>query len=236
MHRELRHPVGERRGEAAHPPDQVGVAEKAILEADAVDASLGRSRAEHEAWKVDLPAMRWRVWTVVIAELALIAEVDDRLQVGGREFVDVAVDGLGVDPIEHDLERGAEWQTAPAAAADVVDTTQLDVEFSRLPEVRRPDIEGHGVPPWSFRPSVGIRRFLPPPTGPHPSSLPSQEGPGPGRDQVTPAPIAMRDQDSRRLERRLRRRNLFPGRCSKGAVEALRGPRSRRRVPCPRSG
>jgi hypothetical protein len=45
---------------------------------------------------------------VVEAELALVAEVDDFLDVGDGRLLDVPVDRVGVEAIEHHLERGAE--------------------------------------------------------------------------------------------------------------------------------
>jgi len=52
---------------------------------------------------------------VVVAELALVAEVHDLLDVGRGKLLHVAVHGGGVQPVEHDLEGRAERQAAAAA-------------------------------------------------------------------------------------------------------------------------
>jgi hypothetical protein len=58
--------------------------------------SLGKSTA----------AMRRRVRTVVVAELALVAEVDDFLHVGGGQLLHVAVDGVRVEAANITLNEG----------------------------------------------------------------------------------------------------------------------------------
>jgi hypothetical protein len=44
---------------------------------------------------------------VVVAELALVAEVDDFLHVGGGQLLHVAVHGVRLEAVEHHLERRA---------------------------------------------------------------------------------------------------------------------------------
>src|SRR5262249_29175915 len=92
----------------------------------------------------DLPAGGRRVRAVVVAELALVAEGHDLLDVGGGELVDVAVDGGRVEAVEHHLEGRAQGQAAPAPRARVVDASQLLVELVELPEIGLPDVESHG--------------------------------------------------------------------------------------------
>src|SRR5436853_13254 len=76
--------------------------------------------------------------------------------------------GEAAEPVEEDLERRAEGQTAPTAAADVVDPTQLLIDGVELPELRLPDVEGHARAafharrggPDSTAPRVGGIRWL----------------------------------------------------------------------------
>jgi len=141
VHRELVHPVGERRGARAELADEVGVAEHPVLEADAGLSRLSGPGPQHQPRKVDLPPVRGRVRAVIEAELALIAEVDHFLDVGRRQLVDVAVDRLDVDPIEQHLERRTQRQTPPAPAANVINPPQLLIDRSQIPELRTLDIE-----------------------------------------------------------------------------------------------
>jgi hypothetical protein len=78
---------------------------------------------------------------VVETELALIAEVPDVLDVGGRQLLDVTVDRLHVEPVEQDLERWTERQTATTPATDVIDPAKLLIDLPRLPELRHPKIQ-----------------------------------------------------------------------------------------------
>jgi hypothetical protein len=80
---------------------------------------------------------------VVVTELALVAEVDDLLDVRRGQLLDVSVHRVHVEPVEHHLERGTEGQAAAAARADVVDPAQLGIHAVELPELRRSDIQGH---------------------------------------------------------------------------------------------
>ena len=142
---EARDPVRQGRRRAPELADQLGVAEKAILQRHALLPGRRGPRAQHEAREIDLPPVRRRVRAMVVAELALIAEVDDFLDVGGRQLLDVAVHGIRVEPVEHHLERRAQRQAAPAARADVVDAAQLRVHLVELPEIRLPNVECHRV-------------------------------------------------------------------------------------------
>src|SRR4026209_406914 len=136
-------PIPTRGGGAADAPAQVGVSEEAILQGHALRPGVRGARPQHQARKVHRPAVRRGVRAVVEAELALVAEVDDLLDVGRGELLHVAVHRVHVQAIEHHLERRAERQTAPAACADVVDPAQLRVDAVELPELRRADIECH---------------------------------------------------------------------------------------------
>src|SRR2546426_845423 len=78
---------------------------------------------------------------MVEAELALVAEVDDLLEVARRQLLDIAVDGVHVQPVEEDLERRAEREAAAAAAADVVDAPELRVDRRSVPELRRSEVQ-----------------------------------------------------------------------------------------------
>src|SRR3989454_10159901 len=71
----------------------------------------------------------------------LFRSVHDFLDVARRQLLDVAVDGVHVQPVEEDLERRAERQAAAAAAADIVDAPELRVDGRPVPELRRIEIE-----------------------------------------------------------------------------------------------
>ena len=138
---QLVHPVRQRGREAAELPHQVGVAEHPVLQRHAAAPRVHRSRPQHQPWKIDRPAMRRRIRAVVVAELALVAEVDDFLHVGRRQLLDVPVDRLDVDPAEHHLERRTQRQTPPTPIADVVHPPQLGIDRRRLPKLRQLHIE-----------------------------------------------------------------------------------------------
>src|SRR5204862_2220800 len=104
VHGELVHPVRQRRREASELPDEVRVAEHPVLKCHAGRAGIGRARAQQQAREVDGPAMRRGIGAVVVTEFALVTEIDDFLDVRGRQLLDVAIDGVDVDPIEQDLE------------------------------------------------------------------------------------------------------------------------------------
>src|SRR5438093_3913628 len=141
MRAQLVHPVRQRGAEAPEPADQVRVAEQAVLQRDAAPPRLGRAGSEHEAREVDLPPVGRRVRTVIEAELALIAEIDDFLYVRRRQLLHVAVDRLDVYPVEQHLERRTQRQTPATPAADVINPPQLPINRPEIPELRVPDIE-----------------------------------------------------------------------------------------------
>src|SRR5438876_4839166 len=141
MHTELVHPVRQGCAEAPEPADEVRVAEKSVLKRDAVLPRLGGAGAQHEPREVDLPAVRRCIRAVIETELALVAEVDDFLDVRCGQLFHVAVDGVDIHPIEQHFERRAERQTPPTAAAYVIDPPQLLVDGAELPELRILDIE-----------------------------------------------------------------------------------------------
>src|SRR5581483_9186289 len=92
---------------------------------------------EHEAREVDRPAVRGRVRTVRVAEVAAEAEVDDAGVLGGGERRRVAVVAL-VGDVEERVEGRAEVVAAPAAGADVVDAPGLGGEGRRIERSGRP--------------------------------------------------------------------------------------------------
>ena len=141
VHGQLVHPVGQRCREAAELADQVGVAQHPVLQRDAATARLGRPGPQHQPGKVDGPPVRRRVRAVVVAELALVAEVDHFLDVRRRQLVDVTVDSLPVQPIEHHLERRTQRQAPPTPPTDVVHPPQLPLDLPQIPKLRPPQIE-----------------------------------------------------------------------------------------------
>ena len=143
MRGDLVHPVRKRRGQTAELADEVGVPEHPVLHAHpALGARFRRARTQHQAWKIHGPAMRRRVGAVVVAELALVTEIDDFLDVGRRQLLHVAVDRVDVDSIEHHLEGRTERQASPTSVADVVDAPELAVDVAAVPELGRPYVEG----------------------------------------------------------------------------------------------
>src|SRR5207249_5611038 len=85
--------------------------------------------------------VRRRVRAVIEAELALIAEIDHFLDVGGRELVDIAVDRLHVHAVEQHLERRTQRQAPPAPPTNVIAPPQLLINRSQIPKLRTLDIE-----------------------------------------------------------------------------------------------
>ena len=67
--------------------------------------------------------MRRRVGTVVVAELTIIALIDDSMMVSGCEFADVAL--IPVDTVEQCIERRTKIKASPAAIADFVDALRV---------------------------------------------------------------------------------------------------------------
>jgi len=88
----------------------------------------------------------------------VIAEIDHFLHVGRGKLLDVAVDRVDVHPIEEHLERRAERQAPPTAAADVIDPPQLPVDRGEIPELRTPDIERSHARTVAFSYRTGSRR------------------------------------------------------------------------------
>jgi hypothetical protein len=78
---------------------------------------------------------------VVVAELALVAEIDDFLEIRLRQLVDVAIDRLDVDAVEQHLERRTQRQAPPAPRAHVEDAPHLLVDLPEVPELGPGKIE-----------------------------------------------------------------------------------------------
>src|SRR5436190_12074860 len=135
-------PVGEPREGGAEPPEQLGVAEEAVAEPDALARRARDARVLHQAREVDRPAVRRRVGAVRVAEVAAEAQVDDAPILGRRERRAVPV-VLLVRRVEQVGERGAEVVAAPAAGADVVDPFRLGGQGRRSGSLRRPYTRRH---------------------------------------------------------------------------------------------
>ena len=71
--------------------------------------------------------MRWRIGTMVVAELAVITFVDDFLVVSRRQLGNVAL--ILVDPVQQRVERGTKIEAPPAAIADFVNALRVFVEL-----------------------------------------------------------------------------------------------------------
>src|SRR5438046_7382340 len=78
-------PVGEPREGGAEPPEQLGVAEDAVAEPDALARRARDARVLHQAREVDRPAVRRRVGAVRGAAGAAEAQGDDTPILGRRE-------------------------------------------------------------------------------------------------------------------------------------------------------
>ena len=136
-------PVGEGRGHAAQLSHQLRIAEEAVLEGHSPGPRFRRARAQHQSREVHLPAVRRGVGTVVVAELALVAEIHHLFHVPGGKLLHIAVHRVEIEPVEQHLEGRTEGEAPSAAAADVVDAAKLAVDGIQLPEIGLPDIEGH---------------------------------------------------------------------------------------------
>ena len=105
--------------------------------------------------------MRRGVRALLVAQLALEAEVLDPLDLVRAQLRDVAVAGLGVEGVEQRGERRAEVEAEPAAVADVEDPLLLGTDLAEVVEARLSRIEeGHGGMGW--RPPRRCTRRLPP--------------------------------------------------------------------------
>ena len=71
--------------------------------------------------------MRRRIRTVVVAELTVIALVDDLMVVGRRQLRDVSV--IPVDAVEQCVERRTEIEAAPAAVAHFIDPLRVALKL-----------------------------------------------------------------------------------------------------------
>ena len=71
--------------------------------------------------------MRRRIGTVVVAELTVIALIDDLMVVCGCELGDVSL--ILIDAVEQCIERWTEVEAAPAAIADFINTLRVFLEL-----------------------------------------------------------------------------------------------------------
>ena len=89
-----------------------------------------RVHPAHEAREVELPLVRGHVGALHVAELALVALVDDLVALGVGQLRDVAV--VLVDEAEQRRERGAQVEAEPAPVAQVEDPVELLAERGRV--------------------------------------------------------------------------------------------------------
>ena len=78
--------------------------------------------------KIDLVLVRRRIGTVIEAEFAIIAFVDDPMMIGRRQLRRRLRRSRSM-PIEQRVERWAEIEAAPAPVADLIDPERLFVEL-----------------------------------------------------------------------------------------------------------
>src|SRR3990172_2314946 len=151
--RQLIRPVREGRAETSHLAHEVRVSQHAILKTDPVRLRFRVSAPQHESRKINRPPVRGRVWAVVVAELALVAEIHRALEISIPELLGVAVDRFLIERREQIVERGAEIEAAPAAVADVEHPLQLGADLLKVPKLFRANIQCH-----MFRgPGPGVR-------------------------------------------------------------------------------
>ena len=102
---------------------------QALLHADPLPLAH-RVDPAHQPWEVELPLVRWHVGALHVAELALVALVDDLIpfRIGQRRGVPV----VGVDEPEHRGERRAQVEAQPAPVAQVEDAVDLVSERGRV--------------------------------------------------------------------------------------------------------
>jgi hypothetical protein len=91
MHRQFVHPVREGSGQASQFAHQIRIAAKPVLEAPPSRAGVCGPGAQHEAREIHLPAMGRRIGTVVVAEFALIPEIDHLLHIADGQLLDISV-------------------------------------------------------------------------------------------------------------------------------------------------
>jgi hypothetical protein len=70
--------------------------------------------------------MRWRIGAVVVAELTVIALIDDPMVVGWCELGDISF--IAVDAVEQCIEGRTKIEAAPASIADFIDALRLLLE------------------------------------------------------------------------------------------------------------
>src|SRR5262249_30999659 len=105
--------------------------------------------AEHEAREIDVQLVRRRVGALHVAELALVAEVDDLPLLVARERLGLALaaDLVLVDGVGERRKRRAIVEAHAAAVTDVEHAPELAIERLVVVEARIPEVEGHGVAP-----------------------------------------------------------------------------------------
>jgi len=83
------------------------------------------------------------IGAVVVAELALVAVVQDGFEVPRGELLRIAIDHRIIQAGEHDVKGGTEVIATPAAVADVEDPAKLSLQGPSVPEAIRTKIETH---------------------------------------------------------------------------------------------
>jgi hypothetical protein len=72
---------------------------------------------------------------VVVAELTVIAFIDDLMVVGRRQFRDVSL--VPVDTVEQRVERRTQIEAAPTAVAHLIDALRVFVELRGVDRVNQ---------------------------------------------------------------------------------------------------
>jgi hypothetical protein len=97
-------PICERSEKTPNAPNQICLAQEAILQGLALQFHSDRLRPQHESRKIHFPPVRGGVGTVVEAQLALVAEIRDTSQVRGSELFRFPVHRLLVETAEEIIE------------------------------------------------------------------------------------------------------------------------------------
>ena len=111
--------VRDRGGRASQFPNRIRHGEQAIPPPDAALSSQSLLPDDHQMGKIDFIVMGWSIRTMIEAELAVVAFVDDLMVIAGGQFGDITF--IHINPIQQSIERGAKIEAASATITDLVD-------------------------------------------------------------------------------------------------------------------
>src|SRR5262245_9115240 len=112
------HPVREGRRKAAHRADQIGPDQQPVPPAHASFQCEALFPEHHQMGEVDFVLMRWRVGTVIEAELAVVAFIDDLAMIGGSQLRHSTV--IFIDTVHQRVDGGTEIETAAELVENLI--------------------------------------------------------------------------------------------------------------------